>query len=138
MVNRMIMKEMNNHRIHWLWIICLYKADFSTMLAVHWWDTLHHAEDKQIWNKERYGCRPNRSAITPVFIKEMMLEITRLTRSSLVIFDNDACSCFDRIIVAIISIISWVFRAHKNVVVVWAKTLESAHYHLKTAQTVSE
>ena len=132
------MKDPNNWKIHKLRVIHLYKADYSLMLAVHWRHALHLAEDKNLLNQGTFGSCPNKSAIAPVFLEELMLEITRLTRKNLVLFDHDAQSCYDRIIASIMSIISRSFGAHKKVVVVWAKTLEQARFYLKTGNECTE
>ena len=132
------MKDPANFKIHRMRVIHLYEADYSLLLSVHWRATLHSAEDRKLLNQGTYGSRPNRTAITPVFIEELMLEITRLTRKHLVMFDNDAASCYDRIVTSIMSIISQHYGSHKKVVVVWAKTLEAAQFHLKTGKMVSD
>ena len=136
-INRMLMKDNNNWRIHRLRVIHLYEADYSMLLAIHWRNTLHQAEDHSLLNKGTFGSRPNRSAITPVFLEEMMLEVTRLTRKNLVLFDHDAQSCYDQIIASVMSLISRNFGASKNVVIVWTSTLEKAKFYLKTGKTVS-
>jgi hypothetical protein len=74
----------------------------------------------------------------PVLIEEMENEISQASRKSLVKFDNDATSCYDRILAAIASITSRKFGLHKNVAFVMARTLEEARYKLKTALGMSE
>ena len=114
----MIMKDISNHKIYHLQVIYLYEANFSLMLAIHWRHTLHNTEDSKVINNGTYGDQPNKSAIAPVFIEEMMIKITRLTRSALIMFDNDTRSCYDQIDVSIMAMISRCLGAHKNVVVV--------------------
>ena len=46
-------------------------------------------------------------------LKKISLEITRLAQSYLVMFDNNAQLCYDKMFVAIIVIISRSFRAYK-------------------------
>ena len=48
------------------------------------------------------------------------------TRKHLVKFDNDATSCYDRILVLLASILSQKFGMPKNVTLVMARTLEEA------------
>ena len=84
------MKEPGNFKIHRVCIIHLYEADYSLTLAIAWRDTLHLAEDTNTINKGTYGSRPNRTAHSPVFIEELIMEISRLTRKHIVMFDNDA------------------------------------------------
>jgi hypothetical protein len=57
---------------------------------------------------------------------------------SLINFDNDAASCYDRIIPALASLIGRKFGLRQNVVFVHAKTLEETKYKLKTSLVVRE
>jgi hypothetical protein len=41
------------------------------------------------------------TAINAVHMKTLMYNLTRILRVSLIMFDNDATGCFDRIIVAL-------------------------------------
>ena len=132
------MKDPNNYKIHRLRVIHLYEADYSLLLAIHWRKTLHQAEDHRMLNPGTFGSRPNKSALTPVFLEELMLEITRLARKNLIMFDNDAKSCYDRIIASIMSIISRSYGASRSVVIVWAKTLQEAKFYLKTGKNVTD
>jgi hypothetical protein len=56
----------------------------------------------------------------------------------LVKFDNDATSCYNRILAAIASITSRKYGIHKNAAFVMATTLQEARYKLKTALGVTE
>jgi exonuclease III len=137
-VNVMILKEPGNYKIHRLRVIHLYEADYNALLAMKWRELIHSAEDKNLLNVGTYGSRPNRSATTPVFLEEMMSEITRLTRKLLVTFDNDATSCYDRILPSLASIVSRKYGLSKTVALVMARTLKEARYKLKTSMGVSE
>jgi hypothetical protein len=56
----------------------------------------------------------------------------------LINFDNDAASCYDRIIPALASLIGRKLGMHRNVVFVHASTLEETKYKLKTSLGVSD
>ena len=56
--------------------------------------------------------------IQSIRFEEMQSEISRLTRSNLVKFDNDATSCYDRIIVLLASLASRKYGMHKHVALV--------------------
>ena len=62
----------------------------------------------------------------------MEYEITRMSRKSLARFDNDAASCFDRIIPNVGALASRSFGVHDSVATVSAYTLQDAKYCLKT------
>jgi len=136
-VNVMILKEPGNVKIHRLRVIHLYEADYNLILATKWRAMIHSAEDAGSINEGLYA-RSNRSAPDPVFIEEMQSEISRASRKSNVKFDNDAKSCYDRIMAAIASILSRKFGMSKSVVFVMANTLKEAKYKLKTEMGVSD
>ena len=81
---------------------------------------------------------PQHSAHEPVLIEELQNEISRLCRKYLIKFDNDATSCYDRILVALAAILSRKYGCPKNVTFVMANTLKEAKYKLKTQLGVSE
>jgi hypothetical protein len=68
----------------------------------------------------------------------MKNEISYATRKSLINFDNDAASCYDRIIPCLASLIGRKFGLHRNIVFVHATTLEETKYKLKTSLGVSD
>ena len=137
-VNVMIQKDPGNSKIHRLRVIHLYEADYNLLLSLKWRDVLHASEDEGTINDGQYGSRPNRNAHDPVFIENMQSEICRLSRKSVVKFDNDATSCYDRIIASIASIVSRKFGITSNVAFIMADTLETCKYKLKTMLGVSE
>ena len=94
----MIQKEPGNSKIHRLRVIHIYEADYNLILGLKWRELMHAAEDEGLLNDGQYGSRPNRSAHDPVFIEEIQSEICRASRKSNIKFDNDATSCYDRII----------------------------------------
>lgn len=136
-VNVCIMKDPGVNKIHRIRVLHIYEPEYNAMLGIKWRKLMHHAADKGRLNNGQYG-RHGRSPMEPVFIEEMESEISRASRKSLVKFDNDATSCYDRILVAIASIISRKHGLHKNVAMVMAKTLEEAKYRLKTELGISE
>lgn len=136
-VNVMIVKDPGQFKIHRLRVIHLYDAGYNLILGIKWRALMHHAIDKKLLNPGQYG-RPGGSPMEPVFIEEMENEISRASRKSMVKFDNDATSCYDRILASIASITSRKFGLHKNVAFVMARTLEEAKYKLKTALGVTD
>jgi hypothetical protein len=137
-VNVMIMKEPGNSKIHRLRVIHIYEADYNLLLGVKWRQLLHRAEDKGLLNDGCYGSRPGREARTLVFMETMQMEISRCSRKPFLKFDNDATSCYDRIIPGTAMLISRKYGLHRNVAAVCGKTLADAHYKIKTMLGVSE
>jgi hypothetical protein len=137
-VNVMILKEPGNTKIHRLRVIHIYEADYNLLLGVKWRQLLHRAEDKGLINDGCYGSRPGREARTVVFMEIMQMEISRGSRKPFIKFDNDATSCYDRIIPGTAMLISRKYGLHRNVAAVCGKTLAEAHYKVKTMLGVSE
>ena len=137
-VNVMIQKDPGNSKIHRLRVIHIYEADYNLLLGVKWRQLLHQAEDKGLINKGCYGSRPGKEARTLVFMEMMQMEISRSSRKPFIKFDNDATSCFDRIVPGTAMLISRKYGLHRNVAAVCGKTLQEAHYKIKTMLGVSE
>lgn len=137
-VNVMIEKTPGDRRINKLRVIHLYEYDFSLLLAVHWKRMMWQAETRGSINDGQYGGRKDRNPQSLVLFEELKNEICRFSRKSLVNFDNDAKSCYDRILPSVASLLGRVQGIHKHVVFVHAKTLEEARYKLRTALGVSK
>jgi hypothetical protein len=136
-INTMIFKETGNFRIHQLRVIHIYEADFNLILAVKWRQLLHFADIQGLINEGLFGGRPGREAQSLTFLKELKYDISIVTRRSLFHFDNDATSCYNRIIVSLASLINSV-GIHRKVVTVHAQTLQQAQFHLQTATGISK
>ena len=130
-VNTMIFKEPGNYKIHRLRVIHIYEADFNLLLAVKWRQLLHANESKNLINKGLYGSRPGRDAQTLTFLEELKYDISYTTRRTLFNFDNDATSCYDRILIPLASIINKKYGMPSEVVHLHANTLQRAKFHIR-------
>lgn len=137
-VNVMIFKEPSNYKIHRLRVIHIYEADFNLLLAVKWRKTLQRADAQGTINPGQYGGRPGCEAQALTLLEELKYDLSYLTRRTMVNFDNDATSCYDRIIVPLASLINRKYGIHQQVVAVHALTLQKAQFRLKTATGVSQ
>ncbi len=137
-VNVMILKDPGNAKIHRLRVIHIYEADYNLLLGIKWRQLLHRAEDKKLINDGCYGSRPGREARTVVFMETMQMEIGRCSRKPFLKMDNDATSCYDRIVPGTAMLISRKYGIHRNVAAVCGKTLADAHYKIKTMLGISE
>ena len=99
---------------------------------------LHDSDRAEVRHRGHFGGRPGCDALTPVFMEELKNEISHASRKSLINFDNDAASCYDRIIPALASLIGCKHGIHKHVVFMNARTLKEAKYKLKTLLGVSD
>jgi hypothetical protein len=127
----MLEKEPGNPKIHRLRVIHLYEADYNLILSVKWRQTLQYAVQEGFIRNNLFGSIPGREAIDAKFLRALEYEMTRLTRKTLVHFNNDATSCNDRIQVFIANVISQKYGIDQNVCIVQGGTLAEAKYHLK-------
>ena len=134
----MIHKEAGNHKIHRLRVIHLFEADYNLILSVKWRQQIYAADKDQLVNPGQYGSYPGREATSLCLLKELKTDISYSSRKPIINFDNDASSCYDRIIVNLASLINRKYGQNRHVVMVNADTLRNARYHLKTALNISE
>ena len=137
-VNVMILKELNNHRIHRLRVIHLYEQDYNLILAIKWPQLIQNGSNNQLLHPGQFGAVPGKDAILPTLIEEFQYEICRASRRPLVHLDYDATACYDRIVMSFGSLASRSFGQHRSIVFINAKTLEDAKYYLKTQLGVSD
>ena len=89
-----------------LCIIMLYEADFNFVLKLIWGQRhVRHAEKYWCLGNSNHGSRSERQTIDALLEKLLLYEYARLTRTSLVTVDNDAKSCYDRIIKSLAMIV---------------------------------
>jgi hypothetical protein len=121
-------------KINKLRVIHLYEADYNIVLKIIWARKLvWHAHDQDRLHDGQAGSRPGRNAIDVVIQKEMKYLYSRLTKTNLATMDNDAKSCYDRIICNLAMIISQYYGISRNVASVQANTLKSMKFRLRTA-----
>jgi hypothetical protein len=137
-VNVMIFKDPGVYKIHRLRVIHIYEADFNLLLAVKWRQLLHSADTSGLLHDGRLGGRPGCKAQSLTFLEELKYDISYLSRRSLFNFDNDATSCYDRIILSLALLVNRKYGQSRQVVAVHAKTLEEARYKLRMALQLSD
>ena len=77
----------------------LYEADFNFMLKLIWGKRLvRHAEKYKCLGTENKGSRLGYQTTDAMLEKLFLYEYARLTRTSLITVNNNAISCYDRII----------------------------------------
>jgi Reverse transcriptase (RNA-dependent DNA polymerase) len=114
-------------------IIHLYEADYNLLLKIVWArkaDWKAHNSGK-LYNGQA-GSRPNCRAIEVVLHKEMKYTYARLTRTNLGTIDNDAKSCFDRILCNFAMLISRHYGVPFEFCSTQAKTLQLTRFRLRT------
>jgi hypothetical protein len=134
----MIHKEAGNHNIYRPRVIHLFEADYNLILSVKWRQQIYAADIEQLVNPGQYGSYPGREATSLCLLEELKSDISYSSRKPIINFDNDASSCYDRIIVALASLLNREYGQNRHVVMVNALKLRNAQYHLKTALGVSD
>jgi hypothetical protein len=130
----MIKKVPGVSRIDKLRVINLYKADYNLILKIMWarktvW-ALHNTNQLNCGQAEsRPGCR----AIDVALQKEMKYNYNKLTRAPLITIDNDARSCFDRILCSVAIMVSKYFGIAENYLNLQSTTLKETCYKIRTA-----
>ena len=134
----MIEKDPGSAKIHRLRVIHIYEYDYSLLLAIFWNKAMKDSELRGTIHAGQYGGRNGHDAQSLVYSEILRIETSVLARRNLIQFDNDASSCYDRIIPSLSSLIARKKGVHPKVVGVHATTLKEARYHLKTAFGVSD
>ncbi|KAI2493074.1 hypothetical protein MHU86_21458 [Fragilaria crotonensis] len=130
--NSVLFKEPGNIRIHRTRIIHIYEADYNLMLGLKWRSALLQAEALAQLNSGQFGSRPKHNATDPVFVEELQLELSRITRKTLALTNYDATACYDRIIPNFAMTASRKFGVSATVSHSNARTLEQTDYRIRT------
>ena len=98
-VDAVLEKIPGNPIIEKLRIIMLFQADFNFMLKVVWGRRLVKlAEKHDALGTDNHGSRSGRQVSDAQVEKVLVYDYSRLTRTNLITIDNDAKSCYDRIL----------------------------------------
>ena len=98
-ISVMIEKDAGNPNINRLRIIHLFEADYTLFLKIIWASRLvKRGEEANQFGEAQQGSRQNRAANDAVLLKRLTYDLSCILRSNLRTFDNDAKSCYDRII----------------------------------------
>jgi hypothetical protein len=137
-VNALIEKIPGLPLLDKLRVIHLIESDFNLMIGILWGRRLiWEAEDKELFHDGQGGSRPGRRAQEQVLQKHSTYSILRMSQLNGASFDNDAKSCFDRIVMILASLCSQQIGMPAEACELFIKTLNSMRYHVKTAQGIS-
>jgi hypothetical protein len=110
----MIEKIPGNPRLDKMRVIHLFEVDYNLILKVMWArKAIWSAYENNKLNPGQAGSKPGSRAIDVVLNKEMKYTYAKLTRTPLATIDNDAKSCFDRILCNIAMMISQHFLEYR-------------------------
>jgi hypothetical protein len=95
------------------------------------------AEKEKILNDSNWGSRKGRSAQDAAIIKTIHYDITHLTLGEYAAMENDAKSCYDRMVPSLTMLISRSFGIRKEVCKTVGRTFERTRHHIATANGIS-
>ena len=136
-INTMLPKDVGNIKIHRLRVIHIYEADLNLLLAVKWQDLLRYSDAKSWINDHQFGARPGCEASSLALLEELRYDIAFSTRRTMASVDNDADSCYDRMIPSLVSLNNRAFGLPDQLAHLHGEVLRSARYNLRTNQGTS-
>eukprot|EP00957_Ditylum_brightwellii_P118218 9016828-Ditylum_brightwellii.AAC.1 len=113
-------------------------TDYLLFIELIWKEIVEETKKSGTISRGLHGGRQGHDAKTLSLIEELIYNISYSSCKSLINFDNDAASCYNRILPNISSFVARQKGMHKNIIFIHATTLEKAKYRLKTALGVSE
>jgi hypothetical protein len=135
----MIEKDPGNPRIEQLQIIHLFEADYNFCLKLLWGCRLvHRGKDAKVFGEQQYGSHPGRQAINTVHKKDLSYDLSRIQRSSLPMLDNDASACYDRIVIALATIMALCLGMRRRAACMQAMALALMVYFIKMMHDISD
>jgi hypothetical protein len=129
----MIAKTPGVPRLDKLRVIHIIESDFNLWMGIVCGrKMIYQAESMELLGDEQSGSRPGEKCQDVVIFKHMIYSVLRLTRWDGITFDNDAKSCFDRIVLASASLIVQRLGMSKEVMELFIDTLSEVEYFAKT------
>ena len=95
-------------------------------------------EDRGLFGEDMQGSRKHRSTLDVLFKRTLSLDIARQQRSNLAIFENDAESCYDRILVNIAMLSARILGVPTGAILAHSETVRLMKYNIKTIYGTSE
>jgi Reverse transcriptase (RNA-dependent DNA polymerase) len=130
----MIEKIPGVSRINKLRVIHLFECDYNLILKVMWArKAIWAIHSNNLLNCGQSGSRPGCRSIDVALNKEMKYNYSRLTRTPLITIDNDAKSCFDRILCNVAMLVSKYFGISENYCKLQSKNLKESKFRIRTA-----
>ena len=138
-VNAMIEKIPGSSLPSKLRVIHLIESDLNLMTGILWGRRLmQHCEQLNELGDDQGGSRNDRKAQDVLLFKHILYSVARLTKTNCSSFDNDAKSCYDRIVMLIASLCSQRVGMDPKACELFLRTLDKSKYHVKTQLGVSE
>jgi ribonuclease HI len=120
-------------------VIHIIESDINLLMGIAWGRKLMwQGEELQVFGEEQSGGRKGKRCQDVLLFKQLVYSILRLSKSNGSTFDNDAKSCYDRIVMLGASLMAQRIGMHPGVIELFMKMLNEVNYHAKTIYGVSE
>ena len=137
-VNAMIEKIPGRPLVNKLRVIHLIESDFNLLTGILWGRRLMAKGERcGAFGDDQGGSRKDRRAQEILLFKHLVYSVVRLTKTNCASFDNDAKSCYDRIVMLLASLSSQSLGLDPKACELFLRVLEKAKYHVKTQLGVS-
>jgi hypothetical protein len=137
-ISVLLEKDPGSPDINRLRVIHIFEADYNIFLKIMWARRLvQRGEETKQFGESQQGSRSGRTANDAVLLKRLTYDITRILRSNLGTFDNDAKSCYDRIINGLAMLAARRLGMPDSAIRTHAGVLAQMQYAIKTSYGVS-
>jgi hypothetical protein len=137
-ISVLLEKDPGSPEINRLRVIHIFEADYNIFLKTMWARRLvERGETANLFGESQQGSRQGRTANDAVLLKRLTYDLSRLLRSNLATFDNDAKSCYDRVINGLAMIAARRLGMPDTAIRTHAGVLAHMKYTVKTSYGVS-
>jgi hypothetical protein len=138
-VSAMIEKKPGVYDLEKLRTIHIMEADYNWILGLIFGRKMvYQAARRGMLHKNAYGSRPGKNATDATLVKELSYTISRLARHPMGSFDNDAKSCYDRVVMNLALLLARRLGVPASTCEMFALTLSLTEYYIKTLYGVSK
>jgi hypothetical protein len=137
-ISVLLEKDPGQPNINRLRVIHLFEADYNLFLKVLWAQRLvKQGEENAQFGEAQQGSRAGRTANDAVLLKRLSYDLSRITKTNLATFDNDAKSCYDRVVNSVAMLASKRMGMPDSAITTHAGVLREMKYVVKTAFGIS-
>ena len=138
-ISILLEKDPGRPSINRLRIIHLFEADYNLFLKTLWARRLvQRGEEYKQFGEAQQGSRKGRTANDAVMLKRLTYDLTRIQRTNLGTFDNDAKACYDRIVNGIAMLAAKRLGMPTTAITTHSGVLQAMEYTIKTTFGESE
>jgi len=134
---QIMLKKKTHPWIDKLRIIELFEADYNTAVKIYMRRLMFHQIKHKIVQDGTYGSLPGGSTYDALFTRKLTFDLHHITKEPLLLIDNDAKACYDRIIPTLATHLLTIQGVPANISEVIHKQLISRQSHVMTGLGIS-